>query len=105
MDISGSTVASVVINVRKSEFAEKAAIGFGRGCLIGTVIYKRSSQQCHFYYAFMLGSLSCLPMMSGGVFLPLRKHIFCVQRMGRNSARRDNGGTALRNTNDCHQRN
>ena len=25
-------------------------------------------------------------MMSGGVFLPLRKDIFCVQRMGRNSA-------------------
>ena len=30
MDISGSTVASVVINLRKGEFTEKAAIGFGR---------------------------------------------------------------------------
>ena len=30
-----------------------------------TVSYKGSSQQWHCYYAFMLGSLSCLPMMSG----------------------------------------
>ena len=66
MDISGSTFASVVIDVQKGEFTDKAAIGFGRECLVGTVIYKRSSQQWHFYYAFVLGSLSCLPMMSGG---------------------------------------
>ena len=52
VDTSGSTVASVVINVRKGEFTEKAAIGFGRECLVGTVICKRSSQQWHFYYAF-----------------------------------------------------
>ena len=86
VDISGSTVASVVINVRKGEFTEKAAIGFGRECLVGTVFCKRSSQQWHFYYAFMLGSLSFLPMMSGRVFLPLRIDIFCVERMRRNSA-------------------
>ena len=53
-----------------------------------TVSYKGSSQQWHYYYAFMLGSLSCLPMMSRRVFLPLRKGIFCVQRMGWNSTAR-----------------
>ena len=33
-DISVSTVASVVINVRKGEFAVRAAIGFGRERLV-----------------------------------------------------------------------
>ena len=31
----------------------------------------------------------------GGVFFPLRKGIFCVQKMGRNGRGRDNHGTAF----------
>ena len=53
----------------------------------------------------MLGSLSCFPVMDGGVFFPLRKGILCGQRMGRNDRSRSNRGTALRNTNDCRLRN
>ena len=33
-DISGSTVASVVINMRKGDFTKKAGIGFGRERLV-----------------------------------------------------------------------
>ena len=33
-DISSSTVASVVINMRKGEFTQKAAIGFGHERLV-----------------------------------------------------------------------
>ena len=32
-------------------------------------------------------------MMNGGVFFPLRKGIFCVQKMGWNDRTRDNRGT------------
>ena len=39
-----------------------------------------SSQQWHWYYASMLGSLSSLPMMGGGVFIYLRKYMICVQK-------------------------
>ena len=38
-----------------------------------TVSYKGSSQQWHCYYAFMLGSLSCLPMMSGSCYAVLKE--------------------------------
>ena len=31
----------------------------------------------------------------GGVFFPLRKSIFCVQKVGRNDRSRDNRGTAF----------
>ena len=34
-------------------------------------------------------------MMNGGVFFPLRKGIFCVQKMGLNDGSRDNRGTAF----------
>ena len=43
-------------------------------------------------------------MMSKGVFFPLRKDTFCVQRLGRNDRGRVNHDTALRNTNDCRLR-
>ena len=39
-----------------------------------------------------------------GVFFPLRKGIFCVQKMGRNDRSRDNRGRLLRITNDCRLR-
>ena len=34
-------------------------------------------------------------MMNGRVFFPLRKGIFCIQKMGRNDRSRDNRGTAF----------
>ena len=63
--------------------------------------YKGSRQQWHWYYASILGSLNYLPVMNGRIFFPLRKVIFCVQRMRRNDRGRGNRGTALRYTNDC----
>ena len=39
--------------------------------------------------------MSCLAVMNGGVFFPLRKDIPCVQKMGRDDHSRDNRGTAF----------
>ena len=58
-------------------------------------------RQVHLCYALVLGSLSGLPVMSGGVFVSPRKGIFCVRKMMRNDRRRSNRGTTLRSTNDC----
>ena len=64
-DISGRTVVSVVINVRKGEFAVKAAIGFGRERLVETRVESHPAiapkQQ---------GTLHCL---TGDDVYPLRK--------------------------------
>ena len=40
----------------------------------------------------------------GGVFVPLKKGILFVQRIGQNDRDRGNRSTALRNTNDCRLR-
>ena len=40
-------------------------------------------------------------MMNGGVFFPLRKGIFCVQKMGQNDAAGTIAVRFLRITNDC----
>ena len=67
--------------------------------------YKGSSQQRHFCFALVLGSLGSLPMMNGGGgFFSFRKGILCVQRTERNDRNRDSRCTALRNTNDCRLR-
>ena len=45
----------------------------------GSTPYKSSGQQWYWYYASMLGSLTCLPIMNGEVFFLSRK-AFCASR-------------------------
>ena len=54
-------------------------------------------------YALVLGSLSCLLMVSGGVFFPLKKSSLRSENRAEFRGR-GNRGTALRNTTDCHLR-
>ena len=49
----------------------------------------------------MLGSLSLLPMISGGVFFPTSKGMPCVQEMGRNHRDSNRRDTILRETYVC----
>ena len=69
-----------------------------------TVSYKGSSHQWHCYDAFMLGSLSCVPMMSrGGIPSPWERY-FLRSENGVEFHSRDDRGTVLHNKNDSRLR-
>ena len=77
----GRTEGVVIGHVRSSSSRSGQVLCWSR-----TVEYrfKCSSRQWHWYYASMLGALSCLPMMNEGRFVLMEKGILCVQNMGRN---------------------
>ena len=66
--------------------------------------YKGSRQQYHWYYASILGSLSCLPMMNGRSSFPSGKAFSASRKWGGMTAAGTIAVRLLRITNDCRLR-
>ena len=95
----GGTEGVVTGRVRSLSSQSGQAFVLPKNCG-STATSTHVSKQWSWFYSSMLGSLSCLLMINGGVFFPIKKSIICVQKMGRNYGSRGNRGTVSRVTGD-----